>query len=132
MGIVDSIDVSNEPINESTTIMTVAGRYITLVAVLAFVMIAGCDAPDPNGNTPTSGRLILYVDEAYAPLVKMLADTFMTRSPNAHIEIRVAPARMAIQGLLNVGVARATNDTLASVAAVIGRTLLRDEHDMMN
>jgi hypothetical protein len=101
----------------------------TIVAGLVLVLaLAACEAPNPNANTPTSGRLILYVDEMYAPLISALRDTFQLRSPNAKIEIRVVPARGAIEGMLRdeVGMANRT-DTTASVAAVIGRRLLDDE-----
>jgi DNA-binding transcriptional LysR family regulator len=101
------------------------------IAILA-IAVLGCEAPNPNANTSTSGQLILYVDEMYAPLIKALADTFMVRSPNAKIEIRSVPARMAVQGLLDMQARKIPiTDTTASVAAIIGRKLLPDEHDLI-
>jgi ABC-type phosphate transport system substrate-binding protein len=109
--------------------------FLRQLKVAAFLLMAamavGCDAPDPNANTPTSGRLILFVDEMYAPLIRALADTFMLRSPNAKIEIREAPARMALQGLLDMQARSTGTDTSASVAAVLGRRLLGDEQQVI-
>jgi len=104
------------------------------LAALAFLlpMISGCEAPDPNANTPTSGRLIVYTDEIYAPLIKTLADTFMLRSPNAKVDVRAVPARAGVQALLDaVGRDTSSADTGTTYAIVIGRKLLSDEQDAM-
>jgi ABC-type phosphate transport system substrate-binding protein len=106
--------------------LLILGALLTLTAATG-----GCDAPNPNANTPTSGQLILYVDEMYAPLIRALADTFMLRSPNAKIEVRTAPARMALQGLLDMQAKKSPEDTAASVAAVLGRKLLPDEREVI-
>jgi hypothetical protein len=99
-----------------------------LCALLLAVALASCEAPDPNANTPSSGRLILYVDEIYAPLITALRDTYMLRFPNVDIELHAVPARMAIEGLLNEEIAATSrSDTSATIAAVIGRRLLDDE-----
>ena len=98
----------------------------------AIIIAAGCEAPNPNANTPTSGRLVVYTDEIYAPLIRSLADTFMLRSPNAKVEIRAVPARMAVQALLDeVGRDTSGADTATTYAIVVGRKLLTDEQDAM-
>lgn len=95
-------------------------------------LLSGCDAPHPNTNTPTSGSLIVYTDEIYAPLIKSLADTFMLRSPNAKVDIRPIPARAGVQALLDaIGRDTSSVDTGTTYAIVIGRKLLPDEQDAM-
>ncbi len=99
-----------------------------ILLMLALIAAAGCEPPDPNQNTSTSGRLVVYVDEIYAPMFRVLADSFMAKSPNAKIEIHEAPARMVMQDLFDAA-ARDTNrtDTGTASAAIIGRMLLPDE-----
>lgn len=101
-----------------------------LAVALLVIAAAGCEPPNPNANTPTSGRLVLFVDEAYAPLIKPLVDTFMVRSPNAKIEIHTVSARSAMQNLLDLRGAP-ESDTSATVATVIGRKLLPDEQSVL-
>jgi hypothetical protein len=97
------------------------------VAVVALGM-AGCEAPDPHANTPTSGRLVVYVDEMYAPLISVLKDSFELRNPNAHIELHVVPARRAVEELVGAeSFTKRKSDTNATIAAIIGRRLLDDE-----
>jgi phosphate transport system substrate-binding protein len=103
------------------------------IGALAIAIAAvGCEAPNPHANTPTSGRLVVYADEGYGPLLKALADTFMIRSPNAKVEVRQLSARMAVQSLLDA-VSRDTNrtDTGTTYAIVVGRKLLPDEQEAM-
>lgn len=71
------------------------------LAALAILLPAlpGCEAPNPNANTPTSGKLVVYVDEIYAPLFRTLADTFKLRSPNAKVDVRGVTARAGVQEL---------------------------------
>lgn len=106
-------------------------RHAALVAVLmAALGVAGCDPPDPNASTPTSGRLVVYVDELYAPIIKTLADSFMTKSPNAKIEVRTAPARMVVQELFNAAARdTARTDTGTTTIGILGRLLLPDERE---
>lgn len=104
------------------------GVHRVLVALAVTALLAGCEPPDPNANTPTTGRLILFVDEMYAPLISALRDTFALRSPNARIEIHAVPARVAIEEMLRADVGtQVRRDTTATVAAVIGRRLIADE-----
>ena len=104
-----------------------AGIIVPLILMIA---AAGCEAPNPDTNTPTSGRLVVYVDEMYAPLIRTLADSFMVRSPNAKIVVQPVPARMAVQELFNsVGRDTSKADTGTTYAIVIGRELLPDEKD---
>lgn len=105
-------------------------RLALLAAALLGFGIAGCEPPNPNANTPTSGHLILFVDDAYAPIIRPLVDTFMVKSPNAKIEIRVLSARQSMQNLLDYRDAPAS-DTAATIAAVLGRKLLPDEQDVL-
>ena len=108
-------------------------RFLPLMTLALLVLCGACDAPDPAVNRPTSGRLILFVDEMYLPLVSALADSFMVISPNAKIEIRPAPARMAVEQLINTQIANARGtDTTASVAAILGRRLIADERDAID
>jgi DNA-binding transcriptional LysR family regulator len=113
--------------------MSISTRRIAscgLASALLLLALAGCEAPNPNVNTPTSGRLIVYVDDAYAPAVRVLADTFMHRSPNAKLEIRTVTARAAVQALLSAEVRDSSGaDTAATTAIVIGRKLIGDEAD---
>ena len=93
-----------------------------LAALLAVLAFAGCETSPPGTSRLTSGRLVVAVDEAYAPLFRTLADSFMARTPNAKIEIQAMSPRMAVQYLLDH-----YNDTTASFAAIVGRRFLPDE-----
>jgi len=106
-----------------------AGRCRFALAAIAMLSLAvGCEPPNPDANTPTSGRLVVYVDEIYAPLFRTLADSFMVRSPNATIDVRVAPARMSVQELFDAAARdTARTDTSTTTAAILGRKLLPDE-----
>ncbi|MCB0710710.1 MAG: substrate-binding domain-containing protein [Ignavibacteriae bacterium] len=105
----------------------------TLALVCLFALIVlGCEAKDPSKNSPTSGNLILYVDEAYENLIRPLADSFTTNhAPDMNIEIRTVQARDAVEELINLHIAHladtSTVDTAAAVAIIIGRSLLEDE-----
>src|SRR5688500_5550619 len=103
-------------------------RVTACIAVLLAAALGACEPPDPNANTPTSGRLIVFVDEMYAPLIDALKDTFALRSPNARIEVHAVPARMAVEELLRAEIGTTVRlDTTATVAVVIGRHLIDDE-----
>jgi ABC-type phosphate transport system substrate-binding protein len=103
-------------------------RALPALSLAALLLFAACEGPDPAVNRPTSGRLILIVDEMYGPLFTALADSFMAITPNSRIEVRTAPARMAVEQLLNVHIQNARgSDTLPSVAAILGRRMLPDE-----
>ncbi len=107
------------------------GAVLGLLVMFAIAsLVGGCDGPNPHANTPTSGRLVVFVDEIYAPLITTLADTFMHRSPNAVVEVRPMPARQAVQKLFDE-FARDTShsDTGVTYAMVIGRAMLPDEKD---
>lgn len=95
------------------------------------IAAAGCEAPNPDSNTPTSGRLVVFVDEMYAPMIRTLADTFMLRSrQNAKVVVQAVPARMAVQELFDhVERDGSRLDTATTYAIVIGRELLPDEKD---
>ena len=103
-------------------------RALRALPLATLLLFAACDAPNPAVNRATSGRLILYVDEMYGPLFTALADSFMALTPNSRIEIRTAPARMAVEQLLNTHIQNARgSDTLPSVAAILARPMLPDE-----
>ncbi len=105
-------------------------RLLFMTFCAAVLALVGCEPPNPNANTPTSGHLILFVDDEYAPLVASLIDTFKVRSPNARIDVRVVSARAGMQGLLDFRGAP-TSDTSSAYAALIGRRLLPDERDVI-
>ncbi|MCC7437433.1 MAG: substrate-binding domain-containing protein [Armatimonadetes bacterium] len=90
------------------------------------LFVSGCETSPPGTSRLTSGRLVVAVDEAYAPLFRALADSFMTRTPNAKVEIQAMNPRMAVQYLLDH-----YNDTTASFAAILGRRFLPDESAAM-
>ncbi len=88
----------------------------------------GCSGPDPSASTPTSGRLIVFADETYAPLVEVLADSFMVKMDASTIEVRRGSARAMVQAFLDAQFVDSTSrDTGATTALVIGRGLLPDE-----
>ncbi len=98
-----------------------------LTVSLMFAAV-GCDVPDPKANTSTTGRLVLFADEIYAPLLKALVDTFMLQRPDAHVEVRTGSAREMVQKFLDFQFIDSTSrDTGAVAALVIGRQLLVDE-----
>ena len=105
-----------------------------LVATVLTLVIAGCEAEEPSGSTPTSGKLVIYVDEMYDHLIRSLADSFTTNhAPNISIEIRTVQAREAVGELINLYLAHRADtssvDTSAAVAIIIGRELMDDERD---
>lgn len=93
-----------------------------VVGLSVMLSLGGCESSPPGTSRLTSGRLVVAVDEAYAPLFRTLADSFMARTPNAKVEIQVMSPRMAVQYLLDH-----YNDTTASFAAILGRRFLPDE-----
>lgn len=99
-------------------------------AILAPLLLIGCEEHDPSVNTPTSGRLILFVEAEYAPLIRPLVDSFQLRTPSTSIELREIEARAGVQEFLNAFITDTTRaDTSASVALIIGRRLLNDERE---
>jgi len=99
---------------------------VSIVAVLTLLLLGGCESSPPGTSLMTSGKLVVAVDEAYAPLFRVLADSFMARTPNAKVEIQAMNPRMAVQYLLDH-----YNDTTASFAAILGRRFLPDEAEAM-
>ncbi len=106
-----------------------AARALLLLLGLS---AASCGGPDPSRNTPTSGHLIVFVDEMYKDLFAPLADSFMAINPNATIEIRSATAREAISKVFEIHQRIMDSDTALSVAAIIGRHLLGDEREAVD
>ncbi|MEO5929937.1 MAG: substrate-binding domain-containing protein [Candidatus Kapaibacterium sp.] len=100
--------------------------FFSIIVMAA--LVAGCGPSGPGGSSATSGRLVVYADEIYAPLIRALADTFMVRSPNANVEVRPLSARKSVQSLFDSPVHDTTGaDTMATTAIVIGRKLFPDE-----
>ena len=101
----------------------------SLIATLVLFLLSGCEPHDRNKNSPTSGRLLLYVDEMYAELIRPLADSFTTSyAPDMSIDIKRLQARDAVEELINQHVTDTlSSDTLAAVGIIIGRELLEDE-----
>lgn len=102
---------------------------IGLILILVLGVV-GCTEHDPRLNTPTSGRMVLYVEEGYAPLFRPLVDSFQARTPATSIEIREVDARQGVTRLLNDFIADTSRaDTSTSVALIMARRLLDDERD---
>lgn len=99
---------------------------VGLFGLCMLLFVGGCESSPPGTSRLTSGRLVVAVDEAYAPLFRVLADSFMARTPNAKVEIQAMNPRMAVQYLLDH-----YNDTTASFAAILGRRFLPDESAAM-
>lgn len=116
-------------ISNLTTTMKRQHRNYTIGLLVAFLMIAiGCDSQNPERNTATSGRLLVLVDEMYEPLIRELADTFMSRTPARTITVQPLLARTAVQELINKYLADSLiTDTTTRVAMILGRELLDDE-----
>ncbi len=94
----------------------------------ATIVLIGCGEHNPNVNTPTSGRLLLFVEAEYAPLIRPLVDSFQARTPSTSVEVREVNAREGVQLFLNTYLAdTARSDTSVSVALIMGRRLLVDE-----
>ncbi len=107
-----------------TTLLPVGFILILMLGVI------GCTEHDPRLNTPTSGRMILYVEEGYAPLFRPLVDSFHARTPATSIEVREIDARQGVTRLLNDFIADTSRaDTSTSVALIMARRLLDDERD---
>ncbi|MCE2502854.1 MAG: substrate-binding domain-containing protein [Chlorobi bacterium] len=100
-----------------------------LTAILFLVMLSGCEPHDTSKNSPTSGSLILYVDETYVELIRPLADSFTTSyAPAMSIDIKTLQARDAVEELINQHLADTSlSNTAAAVGIIIGRELLEDE-----
>jgi len=106
----------------------IMSRFILVLGLIGLLGTAACEPPNPNANSPTSGRLVVFVDEPYAPLFTALADSFMAVQPNAHIEVRAVNARAAVQGLIDTYLSDTLRtDTSVTSAAILGRYLLPDE-----
>jgi len=106
----------------------IAHRATVLALGLIGCCIAACDAPDPSRDTPTSGRLIVFVDETYAPLIQTLADSFVQKVGTARIEVRAGSARSMVQAYLDAQFIDSTSrDTGATTALIVGRELFADE-----
>lgn len=111
-----------------TRIPGINTRRLAVLVCLLLLSFAGCDGPDPSVDTPTSGRLVAFVDETYAPLIATLADSFMTKMQASRIEVRTGPARMMVQAFLDAQFTdSASRDSGASFTLIIGRPLLPDE-----
>lgn len=103
-------------------------RLFTLLIFLSLPAAPGCDSYNPDRSTATSGRLVVLVDEMYAPLIREMADTFMTRSPATRVTVQPIAARTAVQEWINRHLAdTSTADTATTLAIILGRELLADE-----
>lgn len=103
-------------------------KFFAGLLFLSAFLIAGCESYNPDRNTATSGRLIVLVDEMYAPLIRELADTFMLRSPATKITVEPIAARTAVQEWINHHLAdTGISDTTTALAIILARQLLPDE-----
>lgn len=98
---------------------------IGIAALTAF--FGGCGDTDFSETASNTGRLTLYADEAYGPLIRTLADTFMLNNPKARIEVRTLGARQSIQELLNTLTTFNPSVDSITTAVVMARPLLDDE-----
>lgn len=106
-----------------------SSRSIAIVLLAALQLIlSSCGDQDPKVNTATSGRLVVLVDEMYEPLIRELADTFMSRTPARTVTVQSFQPRTAVQELINQHLSdTSASDTAISVAIIMGRELLEDE-----
>lgn len=106
-------------------------HYILACAVAASLTVAACEKQNPEVNTATSGRAVVLVEDAYAPLIRELADTFIARTNATNIEIQPMSARNAVIELIQRrhSDTAAQTDTTPSLAMIIGRSLLEDERE---
>ena len=104
-------------------------RSIVLLLIAGLqLLLSSCGEQDPKLNTATSGRLLVLVDEMYEPLIRELADTFMSRTPARTVTVQPMQPRAAVQELINRHLSDTiASDTAISVAIIIGRELLEDE-----
>lgn len=108
------------------TIKSIAGLMALTVSIV--LGTSGCDSYNPDKSTATSGRLIVLVDEMYAPLIREMADSFKLRSPATTITVEPITARAGVQEWINRKLAdTVTSDTATTLAIVLGRELLADE-----
>jgi len=102
------------------------------IGIAALTLLGGCGDTDFSETASNTGRLVVYADEAYAPLIRTLADTFMVNNPKARIEVRVASARQSLQGLLDALAAADPGVDSVTAVAVVARPLLEDEQNAVN
>ncbi len=96
--------------------------------LLSITIIAGiltsCSSEQPQEEpveTPTSGKVTIYCDEAVAPLFDSLIRKFEAQYPEAQVDLQPVAARQAVGKLLQ-GKAR---------AVILCREYLRDEDSLL-
>ncbi len=94
---------------------------IALAAGFAFLAWTGLGCRPNEGESPTSGSLVVYTAESVVPPIKEIIDEFNRLYKNAHISLVVTTSREAIVKLLN-------NEARVIVAA---RSLNGEEQDVI-
>jgi phosphate transport system substrate-binding protein len=93
--------------------------------VIGIVLFAGCDERDKTGrqvDTPTAGRIEIFVDESLRPLIDAEIKAFEGIYHNAHIEVTYASEGEAIKALVND----------SARLAIVTRKLLKSEEQSLN
>jgi phosphate transport system substrate-binding protein len=102
--------------NGENLLMKFKAFLLYLFALINFC----CNRPKhaPFTDTPTSGEIMIVVDESYRPLIEVQKDTFMEIYKYAKINIRYLPEAEVFKELMN-------NDTIR--LAITSRDLTKDE-----
>ena len=107
-------------------------RSLILGTLLLPLLVIACGEHNPRTNTPTSGRMVLFVEAPYAPLFTRFAEQFGTRVGSATIEVRPVSARAGVEALINGYLADTAHpDTAVSYGLIIARRLLDDEQKLL-
>ena len=111
---------------------TTRTTHTLLLLLFASLILSSCGNDARQANSPTSGQLILFVEEGYAPLFARFAKQFEERVGKATIEVRPVTARNGVEELINTFLAdTAKTDTSVAYALIIARHLLEDEQNLI-
>lgn len=108
-------------------------KIFNIIGIWVMLLVLhSCSEPDPKVNTPTSGKMVLYVDEMYSQAIQDLADSFKKVVPKSEIKIISLSGRVALERLFLDQKNIATNiDTSSTTAAIVGRGLIKDEQELL-
>lgn len=91
-----------------------------LILLCSYLLIA-CGSPKEKEDTPVSGSIIVYVDEAFRPIVTAEIDAFQNLYTNSKVEAAYQSQNEAIAALLN-----GKADMI-----IISRALNKEEEDFL-
>ena len=78
-------------------------RFMTAFSVVSAVVLMttiGCnDAAVDNRDTPSSGRIVISVDESFKPVIDSQIQVFESQFPYAHIQVQYKPEAECIKDL---------------------------------